>query len=190
MRSTRKRSTNKTGKGILNTLINKLPFEAHVPGYQFCGPGTRLEKRLSRGDKGVNPLDAACREHDIAYSKNNNLDIRHKADQILEKKAQERTTAVDSSRKEKTVAYAVMNAMKAKRKIGMGCKLKRIVKKKNGILAAKKKRKPNKKNGGMRFISTSRQIGGVIPLIPIFAGLSALGSLMSGGASVYNAIQN
>ncbi|KAL4153547.1 hypothetical protein QTP88_001380 [Uroleucon formosanum] len=30
----------------------------------------------------------------------------------------------------------------------------------------------------------------VIPLIPIFAGLSALGSLISGGASVYNAVQN
>jgi len=30
----------------------------------------------------------------------------------------------------------------------------------------------------------------VIPLILIFAGLSAFGSLMSGGASVYNAIQN
>lgn len=46
------------------------------------------------------------------------------------------------------------------------------------------------KNGGKRLILTPNQSGGVIPLIPIFAGLSALGSLMSGGASVYNAIQN
>ncbi|KAE9523025.1 hypothetical protein AGLY_016656, partial [Aphis glycines] len=69
--------------------------------------------------------------------------------------------------------------MKAKRKIGTGCKWKREIKKNN----AKKKRKPNKKNGGMRFISTPRQTGGVIPLVPIFAGLSVLGSLMSGGAS-------
>jgi len=83
-----------------------------------------------------------------------------------------------------------MNTIKAKRKIGMGCKWKRVVKKNKGILVAKKKRKPNKKIGGMRFISTPHQTGGVIPLVPIFAGLSALGSLMSGGASVYNAIQN
>lgn len=40
------------------------------------------------------------------------------------------------------------------------------------------------------MILAPRQSGGVIPLIPIFAGLSALGSLMSGGASVYNAVQN
>jgi len=30
----------KIGRGIINSLINSLPFEAHVPGYQFCGPGT------------------------------------------------------------------------------------------------------------------------------------------------------
>ena len=45
------------GFGIVNTLINKLPFELHVPGYNYCGPGTKLEKRLKRGDKGINPLD-------------------------------------------------------------------------------------------------------------------------------------
>jgi len=43
---------------------------------------------------------------------------------------------------------------------------------------------------GKRLILAPRQSGGVIPLIPIFAGLSALGSLISGSASVYNAVQN
>lgn len=57
------------GGGLLNRVINKLPFELHLPGYQFCGPGTKLQARLNRGEKGINPLDAACREHDIAYSK-------------------------------------------------------------------------------------------------------------------------
>ena len=58
------------------------------------------------------------------------------------------------------------------------------------MIAAKKKRISKKKNNGKRLILTPGQSGGVVPLIPIFAGLSALGSLMSGGASVYNAIQN
>ncbi|WP_227553302.1 hypothetical protein, partial [Acinetobacter baumannii] len=40
----------------------------HIPGYQFCGPATRLNKRLARGDAGVNKLDGwACKEHDITY---------------------------------------------------------------------------------------------------------------------------
>ncbi|KYM99011.1 hypothetical protein ALC62_10261 [Cyphomyrmex costatus] len=57
------------GRGLLNKAINALPFELHIPGYQFCGPGTRLEKRLARDDRGINPLDTACREHDIAYTR-------------------------------------------------------------------------------------------------------------------------
>jgi len=56
---------------LLNCAINALFFELHIPDYQFCGPGTHLEKRLARGDQSVNPLDAEFREHDIAYSRNN-----------------------------------------------------------------------------------------------------------------------
>lgn len=187
--STRKCKSVKTGKGFVNSLINSLPFEAHIPGYQYCGPGTKLKKRLDRGDKGINPLDSACRDHDIVYATSKNLDDRHKADKVLENRAWERYLFKDTPRKEKIVAYAVANAMKAKRKIGMGCKRKRGIKT-NAILAAKKKRNLKKKNGGKRLILAPRQLGGAIPLIPIFAGLSALGSLMSGGASVYNAVQN
>ena len=33
-----------------------------APGYQFCGPSTKLQERLSRGNKGVKLLDAAFRE--------------------------------------------------------------------------------------------------------------------------------
>ncbi|KYN45453.1 hypothetical protein ALC53_00011 [Atta colombica] len=51
-------------------------------------PGTRLTKRLSRGNEGINLLDAttpACREHDIAYSLSNNLIDRYKGDEIAYK---------------------------------------------------------------------------------------------------------
>ena len=66
-------------------MINALPVESHIPGYQFCGPSTHLEKRLARGDRGINPLNAACREHDIAYSRSKDLTKRHVADKILAK---------------------------------------------------------------------------------------------------------
>ena len=58
------------GKGLVNKVINSLPFELHFPGYQYCGPGTKLAKRLARGDPGINSLDAAGKDHDIAYSRN------------------------------------------------------------------------------------------------------------------------
>lgn len=84
------------GRGLLNTLINKLPVELHVPGYQFCGPRIKLNKRLQRGDKGINFLDAACMEHDIVYKHNKNVGERHVADKILMKTAKERIKSVNS----------------------------------------------------------------------------------------------
>lgn len=190
-RSTLKWKSDKTGKGFINSLINSLPFEAHIPGYQFCGPGTKLEKRIDRGDKGINPLDNACRDHDLVYAKSKNLDERHKADKVLENRSWERFKAKDTPRKEKIVAYLVTNAMKAKQKMGMGYKSRqKQARKKNSSLAAKKRSKVKKNYSGKRQILIPGQTGGAIPLVPIFAGLSALGSLLSGSASVYNAIQN
>lgn len=110
------------GSGIVNNLINKLPFEIHIPGgYQWCGPGTNVQKRLARGDPGINPLDSACKEHDIAYFQNReNIEQRNLADKILAEKAWQRVIAKDSSIGEKTAAYAVANIMKLKSKVGMG----------------------------------------------------------------------
>lgn len=72
---------NNRGSGLLNTIINSLPVELHLPGgYQFCGPGTNLKKRLALGQKSINKLDEACREHDIAYKASNDSSIREKAD--------------------------------------------------------------------------------------------------------------
>jgi hypothetical protein len=56
----------KTGSGVFNTLLNKLNNvmpELHLPGYDYCGPFTKLDSRLARGDKPVNKLDASCQQH-------------------------------------------------------------------------------------------------------------------------------
>ncbi len=50
--------------------INRSGKEVHYPGgYRFLGPGTHLKKRLARGEKGINSLDEAARQHDLAYEK-------------------------------------------------------------------------------------------------------------------------
>lgn len=114
------------GEGILNTLIDNLPFELHSPGYNYLGPGTNLQLKLEKDIQPINKLDAAAKEHDMAYSKNKELKERHKADQILENKAWERVKAKDSSLSEKINAYLTTNAMKIKRKVGMGIPSERI----------------------------------------------------------------
>ena len=35
------------GGSFLNTLVNNLPFEMHLPGHNCTGPGTKLYKRLN-----------------------------------------------------------------------------------------------------------------------------------------------
>ena len=44
------------------------------------GPGTKLKKRLARGDPGINRLDRLAKQHDIDYSKAKNLQDKRKAD--------------------------------------------------------------------------------------------------------------
>lgn len=218
----RRRTAGRKGRGVVNTLINKLPFEVHVPGYNYCGPGTRLKKRLARGDRGVNPLDEACKEHDIAYSQHQDLQKRHEADRILANKAWERYRSKDAKFGEKAAALGITGIMKGKTKLGMGslCN-KRRKKKRSGIrkrlggvisfksaVARAAKRIKSKK--GHNLLSTAKlalgsfankkitqpksriikipKTGGILPLIPIFAALSALGSLGGGAAAVAKAV--
>lgn len=170
------------GGGFLSKAINRtidaLPVELHLPGgFRFCGPGTRLQERLARGEVGINPLDEACRIHDIAYSTYTDSDRRREADKELAKKAWTRVKASDSSLKERAAALAVTAAMKVKSKIGGGKRKKKSSGK--GLYL-----KPYKKTG--RGVKK----GGILPLLPIFAGLSALGSLAGGASAVAKVISD
>lgn len=130
---------------VLNRAIDLLPVELHLPGgYQYCGPGTHLQKRLRRGDPGINKLDAACKQHDIAYSKFKDNNSRTIADKILIDRAWERVKASDSSLGEKAAAWAVTNIMKAKTKFGGGGKKKN---KRKSVKTKNKKQKKRQKKG-------------------------------------------
>lgn len=168
------------GAGLLNKTINALPIELHIPGYQFCGPGTRLQQRLANGDTGINPLDVACREHDIAYSSHKDLEKRHVADSVLAEKARQRITAKDSSLGEKVSATAVWAAMKAKTKLGMG--VKKNARKKTVRSSEAKKRKKT------RRIMPIAKRGGFIPFL--LPALSALGALSGGAAGIAKAVND
>lgn len=189
------RNFKKKGRGLLNNIINKLPVELHIPGYNYCGPGTKLAKRLERGDRGINPLDEACREHDIAYSKYQDVGNRNQADKELAQAAFKRVKAPDSGFGEKLAALGVGGVMKLKSKLGMG--LKRRInrdstqkkKKKGGQvnvkLAVKKISKSKKR--GKRILNTPKR-GGVLPLLlPL---LGALGGIGGGVAGIVKAVND
>ncbi len=102
----------------MNRAIDALPFEPHKPGYRFCGPGTRLQSRLARGDQGINASDAACREHDIAYHDHKGTAERLQADRQLADRAFSRLRSRDASLGERAAALGVGTVMSLKSKIG------------------------------------------------------------------------
>lgn len=224
-----------SGSGLIDKIIDKIPIELHLPKYQYCGPGTNLKKRMERGDPGINPLDAACKEHDIAYEEHKESSERAVADKLLQDKAMMRVISKDASFGERTAALGVAAAMKAKRLVtGQGIGRKKIKMTDKGFSkktcscmknkmkkgkemtfssliknAAKdiKRAKPETVDSAIKIavrsikrakegneIKSPRTIkmpsisGGVLPLIPIFAGLGALGSIVGSAAGVANAI--
>ena len=39
--------------------------EKHFPGYNFCGPGTNLNRRIKNNVQPMDALDQAAKEHDL-----------------------------------------------------------------------------------------------------------------------------
>ena len=127
------------GAGIMNSIIKKMPFEMHmklsrdIPSehvengsfnntgkYSYCGPGTKLDQRIKEGYEGVNSLDKACKQHDIAYSQIKNVKDRNAADDILAKQASEITLDVNEPAYVKNDARFVTGIMAGKAYLGMG----------------------------------------------------------------------
>ena len=71
------------GGSLLNKAINNLPFEMHLPGHNFTGPGTKLKKRLNpdltpkKWSEPVNCVDKAAYHHDLCYLKNDDTATRN-----------------------------------------------------------------------------------------------------------------
>lgn len=92
--------------GFIDRMLEKLP-EIHIRGYNYCGPNTNLKSRLARGVVGINKLDCACMEHDIAYAENSDLKSRCMADKLLILSAIRRVYAKDSQIGERFAAMLI-----------------------------------------------------------------------------------
>lgn len=101
-----KKMSSKRKYGFIDRIIEKLP-EMHLIGYRYCGPNTNLADRLARGEHGINQLDCACMEHDIAYAESDDIELRCEADKLLVLKAFKRIFAKESRIGERFAAYIV-----------------------------------------------------------------------------------
>ena len=81
----RKRKTQfvKAGSGLFNKAVSNLPFELHLPGHNFTGPGTPLDRRLNpdltprEWSKPINRVDTAAYHHDLCYAKHQDRKTRN-----------------------------------------------------------------------------------------------------------------
>ena len=92
----------------------------HFPNYSYCGPGTKLTKRLLQGQRGINKLDQACRVHDMQYKIFKDTKDRHIFDKELQDKAVKVMLSDKSNAKEKLEAGLVASIMFGKQKLGLG----------------------------------------------------------------------
>ena len=111
-------------KANVKGLDRLFPGEMHAPQVteqgltvgNFIGPGTKIRKRLKRGDEPVSGMDALARRHDIQYSlATDPQDIRRADEQMLRLVDQ-----VPDNRVNKAIAKAGLGAKyKAEKRTGV-----------------------------------------------------------------------
>lgn len=117
----------KTGKGVINKAINNLPFEMHLPGHNFTGPGTQLlrgKKRLNddltykEWSKPINKVDEAAYRHDVCYLENKDTKTRN---EVCDTNMINELDAISNPTIRERIDRAVVKPIiKAKKTFGMG----------------------------------------------------------------------
>ena len=119
-----------TGGSLLNKAINNLPVEMHLPGHNFTGPGTKLNKRLNpdltpkKWSKPINRVDKAAYHHDLCYLKNNDVATRNA---VCDKNMLKELEGIyKPSIREKMERGLVSTLIGAKARFGMGVREKKF----------------------------------------------------------------
>ena len=117
-----------TGGSFLNTLVNKLPFEMHLPGQNFYGSRTKLYKRLNPDGMPkercipINSVEKAAYHHDFCYSKHDDTKTRN---EVCDKAMLgELNVIVNSSLRERIDKSIVGKLINAKVNFGLGAPIK------------------------------------------------------------------
>ena len=113
-----------TGESFLNTLVNKLPFDMHLPGHNFTGQETKLYKRLNPDGTPkewsilINRVDNAAYHHDLCYLKHDYTKTRN---EVCDKTMLlELNGIVNSTLRERIDKSIVGKLINAKVNLGLG----------------------------------------------------------------------
>ena len=118
------------GGSFINSLVNKLPFEMHLPGHNFTGPGKKRNKRLNpdgtpkEWSMPINRVDNAAYHHDLCYSKHDDMKTRN---EVCDKTMlDELSGIVNLTLRERIDKSIVGKMIRAKVNFGLGAPVKQI----------------------------------------------------------------
>ena len=118
----------KAGSGLFNKAVSNLPFELHLPGHNFTGPGIRLDRRLNpdltprEWCKPINKVATAAYRHDLCYAKHQDRKTRN---ELCDKEMlRELDDITNPTLRERLDRGIVRNLINAKVKMGLGLKKK------------------------------------------------------------------
>ena len=94
--------------------------ERHLPGYNFAGPGTDVNRRIRNKVQPMNALDRACLAHDLDVETRGPQRAKTKSairasDKRLERRALRLAISPHTSQREKREAWLVYYAMRGNR---------------------------------------------------------------------------
>ena len=116
----------KTGSVLFNKAMSKLPFEMHLPGHNFTGPGTRLDRRLNpygtpkEWSIPINRVDSAALHHDLCYA--NHPDRKSRNEVCDKEMLRELDRITNPTLRERVDKGIVRNIINAKVNMGLGLK--------------------------------------------------------------------
>ena len=117
----------KIGSGLFNKAVSKLPFEMHLPGHNFTGPGTTLNRRLNPDgtpkdwSRPINRVDTAALHHDLCYANHPDRKSRNEiCDSEMLRELDRITNPTLRERIDKGIVRDIINA-----KVNMGLGLKK-----------------------------------------------------------------
>jgi len=111
---------------LFNKAVSNLPFKLNLPGHNFTGPGTKLDRRLNPDgtprdwSKPINRVDEAAYLHDLCYAKNQHTRTRNK---ICDREMQRELAQITNpSLRERMERGLVGSMIKAKANLSLGLK--------------------------------------------------------------------
>ena len=121
-----------TGGSFLDSMVNKLPFEMHLPRHNFTGPGTKLYKRLNPDGTPkewsipINKIDNAAYHHDLCYSKHDDTKTRN---EVCDKTMLDELSGIVKQTLREIIDKSIVGKLiKAKDNFGLGHSIKKKIK--------------------------------------------------------------